>query len=111
MNFRVTAPVPLTTMKLHRILVLTIVALAIAATAFAHGGHKHQFLGTVKGVQGDQLVVTTTDDKDVTFTLTGATTYTKGASPATKADLKAGVRVSVHVENDGTTATAVKIAG
>src|SRR3954470_6973032 len=78
-NFRTTATVPVTTMKLHRILVLTILALAIAATAFAHGGHKHQFLGTVKAVQGDQLVVTTTDDKDVTFTLTGATTYTKGA--------------------------------
>jgi hypothetical protein len=97
-------------MKLHRILVLTIVALAIASSAFAHGGHKHQFLGTVKAVQSDQLVVTTTDDKEVTFTLIGGTTYTKGASPATKADLQAGVRVSVHVQDDGKTATAVKIA-
>ncbi|HEX6099859.1 MAG TPA: DUF5666 domain-containing protein [Thermoanaerobaculia bacterium] len=98
-------------MKLHRLLIAAIVTLALAATALAHGGHKHQFLGTVKALHENQLVVTTTDDQEVTFTLTDKTRYTKGAAAATKADLKAGVRVSVHVENDGKTATAVKIAG
>jgi hypothetical protein len=98
-------------MKLHRLLIAAIVALALAATALAHGGHKHQFLGTVKALHENHLVVATTDDQEVTFTLTDKTRYTKGTAAATKADLKAGVRVSVHVENDGKTATAVKIAG
>jgi uncharacterized cupredoxin-like copper-binding protein len=87
-----------------------LLALAIAATALAHGGHKHQFLGTVKALQANTLAVTTTDGKETTFTLTDKTRYTKGTAAATKADLKEGTRVSVHVENDGKTATAVKIA-
>ncbi|MGZ5443075.1 MAG: hypothetical protein ACXW5U_13225 [Thermoanaerobaculia bacterium] len=98
-------------MKPHRLIITSIVALAIAATALAHGGHKHQYLGTVKVLHENALVVTTTDDTDVTFTLTEKTKYTKGTSAATKADLRQGVRVSVYVENDGKTATTVKIAG
>ena len=98
-------------MKRHRLIILSILTLALAATALAHGGHKHQFLGTVKAVNGNQLAVTTTDGGDVTFTLTDATSYTKGNGAATKADLKAGVRVSVYVENDGRTAKTIKIAG
>lgn len=97
-------------MKLHRLIITSIVALAVAATALAHGGHKHQFLGTVKALQENHLAVTTSDGKDVTFTLTEKTKYTKGTSPAAKADLREGVRVSVYVENDGKTATTVKIA-
>jgi len=98
-------------MNLHRLLIVLAVTLAIAATALAHGGHKHQFLGTVKAVQENHLVVTTTDGKEVTFTLTEKTRYTKGSASATKADLTEGVRVSVSVENDGKTATSIKIAG
>lgn len=98
-------------MRLPSLAIATLVALAIAATALAHGGHKHQFLGTVKALHESQLVVATTDDKEVTFTLTEKTRYTKGTAAATKADLKEGVRVSVSVENDGKTATSVKIAG
>lgn len=97
-------------MKLHRLLITSIVALALTATAFAHGGHKHQFLGTVKALQENHLVVTTTDKTDVTFTLTANTRLSKGTDAATKADLKEGVRVSIAVENDGKTATIVKIA-
>jgi hypothetical protein len=100
--------VPPTTMK-HRLLP-ALLALAIAATALAHGGHKHQFLGTVKALHDNHLAVTTTDGKEETFTLTDKTRYTKGTAAATKADLKEGARVSVHVENDGKTATTVKIA-
>ncbi|HEX2122446.1 MAG TPA: DUF5666 domain-containing protein [Thermoanaerobaculia bacterium] len=97
-------------MKLHRLIITSIVALAIAATAFAHGGHKHQFLGTVKALSENQLVVTTTEKRDVTFTLTEKTTYSRGTSAATRNDLQEGVRVSVYVENDGRTARTVKIA-
>ncbi len=96
-------------MKLHRLIIISIVTLAVAATALAHGGHKHQFLGTVRTLNGNQLVVATTDDQNVTFTLTDKTRYSKGSSSASRADLKPGVRVSVYVENDGTTARTIKI--
>ena len=97
-------------MKLHRLTLVSILALAIAATAFAHGGHKHQFLGTVKALHANHLVVTTTDNAEVAFVLTEKTKFAKGASAATKGDLKEGVRVSVYVENDGKTAATVKIS-
>lgn len=97
-------------MKLHRLLLPSLLALVLSATAFAHGGHKHHYLGTVKTLHENYLVVATTEDGDKTFMLTESTKYTKDASAAAKADLKAGVRVSVHVENDGRTATEVKIA-
>jgi hypothetical protein len=97
-------------MKLHRLLIISLVTLALATTAFAHGGHKHQFLGTVKALSENQLVVTTTEKREVTFTLTEKTTYSKGTGTATRNDLQEGVRVSVYVENDGRTATTVKIA-
>lgn len=97
-------------MKLQRLLITSILALIVSATAFAHGGHKHSYLGTVKALHENHLVVATTADAEVTFTLTEKTKYSKGTSPASKADLKEGVRVSVYVENDGKTATTVKIA-
>lgn len=97
-------------MKLHRLIIISIVTLALAATALAHGGHKHQFLGTVKALNANRLVVTTTEKTDVTFTLTEKTKFSKGTNAATKGDLKQGVRVSVYVENDGKTARTVKIA-
>ena len=88
----------------------SVLALVLATTALAHGGHKHQFLGTVKTLQENNLVVTTTDKADVTFTLTANTTFTKGTATATRADLAAGARVSIYVENDGKTAKTIKIA-
>ena len=97
-------------MKLHRLITTSVLALVIAASAFAHGGHNHQFLGTVKMLHENHLVVTTTEKKEVTFTLTEKTKFSKGSNVATKADLAEGVRVSVSVENDGKTATSVKIA-
>ncbi|MDP9190784.1 MAG: hypothetical protein M3P06_03675 [Acidobacteriota bacterium] len=96
-------------MKRHRLIINSVLSLVIAASAFAHGGHKHQFLGTVKMLHENHLVVTTTEKKEVTFTLTEKTKFSKGANVATKADLAEGVRVSVSVENDGKTATSIKI--
>lgn len=96
-------------MKLPRLIIISALSIILAASAFAHGGHNHQFLGTVKMLHENHLVVTTTENKDVTFTLTEKTKFTKGTGVATKADLAEGVRVSVAVENDGKTATSIKI--
>ena len=92
-------------MKAHRLIIISLVLL-VSVSAFAHGGHKHQFLGFVKSLNADALVVTTTEKKDVTFTLTAETTFSGG----TRADLAAGKRVSVSVENDGKTAKTIKLA-
>lgn len=96
-------------MKVQRLIIISALSFIIAASAFAHGGHNHQILGTVKMLHENHLVVTTTENKDVTLTLTEKTKFSKGSGAATKADLAEGVRVSVSVENDGKTATSVKI--
>ena len=88
---------------------LFVVALFISAAVFAHDGHVHQILGTVKEVQGEQMVVTTKDGKEVTVHLTEKTKFEKAGDPATRKDLTAGARVSVHLENDGKSAATIKI--
>lgn len=92
-----------------RLITISLVTFLAAATAFAHAGHQHAFLGTIKSVNANQLVVETTEHKDVTFTLTEKTMLMKGTETATRADLVAGKRVAVSVENDGRTAKTVKI--
>jgi len=83
--------------------------LFIAATAFAHAGHQHHFLGTVKSVQSTQLVITTTAGSDTAFTLTAATAVTRDGAPVARTELTTGRRVVVEVANDGKTAVSVKV--
>jgi hypothetical protein len=83
----------------------------VAASAFAHEGHVHNFLGTVKAVDGEHLVITMEDAKQVEFVLNDATTYSRNGKSARKADLVRGLRVAVHVADDGKTATSIKLAG
>jgi hypothetical protein len=90
----------------------TILALLLLATTslFAHGGHVHNVLGTVKTVQATQLVLQKTDGSDMTVVVNAATKYEMGGNPATSADLVSGARVSVHLADDSKTAVMVKIA-
>jgi hypothetical protein len=92
--------------KIFAFLLLTALA---AGTAFAHGGHGHQLLGTVKELTDDHLVVTATDGHEVTVALTAATEYEKDGKPAQRSDLETGVRVSVRLTEDDKTAVTVKI--
>ena len=92
------------------ILAVSLIIISISGTAFAHGGHKHAFLGTVKAVYADQLTIESKDGKEVSFTLTGKTEYVRDGKSARREDLSAGLRVSVHVADDGKTATSVKLA-
>lgn len=89
-----------------------IAALFLLATtsAFAHGGHVHNILGTVKTLEASSIVLQKTDGSNVTVVLTDSTKYEMAGQPATSADLVAGARVSVHVANDSRTAVTVKIA-
>lgn len=67
-------------------------------SASAHEGHDHgPVLGTVERIEGNRLELKSPDGKPVTVALNAGTTYFKGKDPATKADLKAGLRVAVEV--------------
>jgi len=93
---------------MRKISSLTLVVIFIAGALLAHGGHVHNYLGTVKSVAGDQLVVTTRDGKDVSFTLTNKTAYLREGKTASRSDLSRGTRVSVRVAEDGKTVTSIK---
>jgi hypothetical protein len=93
---------------MRRIAIFTLLALA-ATSLLAHGGHVHNFLGTVKSVDAAHLSITTQESKQVEFLLTDSTRYTRNGDPAQKGDLRPGLRVSVHVAEDGKTATSVML--
>jgi hypothetical protein len=95
-----------------------IVAMVLAATlvlpvvARAHEGHTHKALGTVSSIDGQHVVVKTTDGKTVTVMLDKETTITRGKEKLDSAALKVGERVSVdYMEEKGMNmAHAVKLA-
>jgi len=88
---------------------LAVVVSFVALAALAHAGHIHNFLGVVKTVEGNQLVVTTRAGQDVTFALTDKTAYLRDGKAASRADLVTGMRVAVHVADDGHTVTEIKL--
>ena len=53
-------------------------------------------MGTVSALTDKSVTVQTADKKNVEVVLTSATTYVKGAQPATWKDLKVGDRVVIH---------------
>lgn len=95
---------------MHKAITLALSLIIISASAYAHGGHSHSFLGTVKAVTADELTIVTRDGKDAKFVLTDKTAYLRGGTTARKQDLVPGLRVAVHVGEDGKTATTVKLA-
>ncbi len=96
---------------MRKIVILLIVAVVAATAAYAHGGHSHQLLGTVKQLNENHLTVTDIHKADHTIELTGDTKLEKGGKPATRDDLKVGTRVSIHLSEDGKVAEQVKIGG
>jgi hypothetical protein len=83
-----------------------LVVLLLAATAFAHAGHAHTYMGTVTMLHDDgSFMIKTTDGKDVTVATSPATTW----DPA-RADLAVGKRVVVKMTLDGKTASSVKMS-
>jgi len=89
---------------------LGLALLLVAASAFAHAGHQHHFLGTVKSLQSTQLVITTTAGQETAFTLTDTTAVTRDGAPVARTELTSGRRVAVYVADDGKTAVSVKVA-
>ena len=94
---------------MRRIMTAAALVAAITTTTLAHNGHIHNFLGTVKSVDESHVVIITPDAKDIAFVLTPKTAYTREGKPASRSDLRSGLRVAVHVDEDGKTVTSIKI--
>lgn len=86
--------------------------LVVTAGAFAHEGHHHEALGTVKMIHEDHLVITTTEGQERAFVLSESTRFVRGKTGSTRADVAAGERAVVMYETkDGADhAIEVKLA-
>jgi hypothetical protein len=92
-------------------LTMLTVALVGPAVARAHEGHKHKVMGTVSSVDGSNLMVKTTDGKNVMVMLNAKTKVTQGKAKLTAAALKVGDRIVAEgaEEKDMLTATTVQV--
>ena len=68
-------------------------ALAIPTVARAHTGHAHKVMGTVSSIEGNHVMVKTTDGKTVMVMLDAKTKITQGKTTLTSAALKVGDRI------------------
>jgi hypothetical protein len=96
-------------MPMRKTVVTLLVLAAIAGTALAHGGKSHRLLGTVKSLHEGHLTLTTAEGKEATVRLTAETRFEKDGKPVDRSALTAGVRVSIRLTEDDTTAVKVKL--
>lgn len=89
-------------------LALSILALLVSTTLFAHGGHEHT-MGTVSAIDAKHVEVKTQDGKTVSIQLTPDTKYVKGKTVAAFADVAAGMRVMVESKKDKDQLVAVEV--
>jgi len=73
--------------------VLAAVALLAPASARAHEGHAHKAMGTISSVQGNNIMVKTTDGKSVMVMLDAKTKITQGKAKVEPSALKVGDRI------------------
>lgn len=77
-------------------------ALLTPAVARAHEGHLHNALGTVSSIDGQHVVLKTTDGKSLTVMLDKETTITREKEKVDSSALKVGERLSVdYMEEKG----------
>ena|SRR5687768_16119391 len=86
-----------------------VTALAVPVAAWAHGGHAHKVMGTVSSVDGNHLMVKTTDGKTVMVMLDAKTKITQGKTKLTGAALKVGDRIVAEGAQAKDTLTAATV--
>jgi hypothetical protein len=82
--------------KILAIVVLA-AALILPSAISAHPGHDHKLMGTVVSVNGQTVLIKTTDGKERSFQLTAVTKVLNGKLKGDARDIKAGMRVVVNV--------------
>ena len=81
-------------MNKHRIVAGVVAALlVIPVMGHAHEGHAHKVMGTISSVDGNHLMLKTTDGKTVMVMLDAKTKVTQGSVKLTASQLKVGDRV------------------
>ena len=79
-----------------RTLIVAVVAacaLLVPFTALAHEGHLHKVMGTLSSVEGNHLMLKTTDGKSVMVMVDAKTKVTQGKEKLTVSQLKVGDRI------------------
>src|SRR6266545_6007104 len=74
-------------------LMMVTLTLVVPAVARAHEGHDHKVMGTISSVDGNNVMVKTTEGKSVMVMLDAKTKVTRGKEKLTAAALKVGDRI------------------
>ena len=75
-------------------------ALAVPVMGWAHTGHAHKVMGTVSSVDGNHLMVKTTDGKSVMVMVNAKTKITQGKTTVAASALKVGDRIVAEGAED-----------
>lgn len=76
--------------------------LALAVTAQAHEGHRHQIMGTVTSIDTAQVTVKTREGESISVPVTTGTKYHKGDKPTAASDVNVNDRVVIEAtEKEG----------
>ena len=75
-------------------------ALVVPTVARAHTGHAHKVMGTLSSIDGNHLMLKTTDGKTVMVMLDAKTKITRGKTKIDAAALKVGERVVAEGAED-----------
>lgn len=99
---------------MNRLIIASIalaLALVVAPAARAHEGHNHKAMGTISSVQGNNIMVKTTDGKMVMVMLDAKTKITQGTAKVEPSALKVGDRVVAEgpEQKEMIMATTVKV--
>jgi hypothetical protein len=81
-------------------------ALAVPVAGWAHGGHTHKVMGTVSSIEGNHVIVKTTDGKTTMVVLDAKTNITRGKATLTAADVRIGDRIVAEGAQERDTLTA-----
>jgi len=84
------------------------VLIVVSTYAVAHEGGMH-VKGAVVAVEGDVLVVKSTEGAEHRFTLTKDTTFSRDGRPAPRTELAPGDRVVVHARRAGDRMEATEV--
>lgn len=86
-----------------------VAALAVPAVARAHGAHVHKVIGTVSTIDGNHVMVKTTDGKTVMVMLDAKTKITQGKTKVDSTALKVGTRLVAEGTDNKGMVTAARI--
>ena len=81
-------------------IVLFLGMLVVSASALQAQGNIAPINGTITAIEGDHIQIKDQAGKSVVVMLQKNTKYLKSEKPATKADLKIGVPVLIHIKMD-----------